>query len=104
MDVGRFFSSLFDLSFDRFVTTEIIRVLYVILVVAAGVVGLFLLISGLATMMYGPILVGLVQILILAPLAFILSVVYARVVLELIMVIFHISRDVSAIEAKLRED
>lgn len=98
----KFFSALFDFSFDTFVTTKIIRILYLILVAGAGLMALSIAAGGLAAR---NALVGIVTIVFFAPAAFLLAVIYARVLLELIMVIFKISRDVSAlVETSSREE
>ncbi len=81
-----FFQALFDLSFSEFITTRIIKVLYVLAVIGIGLFSLVLFLgfarSGVA---------GLIGGLIVAPLVFLLYVIFARVWLELVMVIFRIA-------------
>ena len=81
-----FFGALFDLSFSSFVTTKIIKVLYVLAIVIAGIIALAYTIAAFAA---DPVL-GLLTLVILAPLGFLLYVIYTRVFLELIIVIFRI--------------
>jgi hypothetical protein len=81
-----FFGALFDLSFSSFVTTKIIKVLYVLAIVIAGIIALAYTIAAFAA---DPVL-GLLTLVILAPLGFLLYVIYTRVILELIIVIFRI--------------
>ena len=84
MDKG-FFSSLFDFSFRSFITTRIIQTLYVL---AAFVFGLLSL-----GMFFGGVSQGggrAVLFLILAPLSFLLGMMYVRVLLEIAVVLFRI--------------
>ncbi len=86
MDRG-FFSSLFDLSFTSFVTTKIIKVIYVLTLIGIGlfalavVVGAFQESAGL----------GLFVLIIGAPIGALIYTIYARVFLEFIIQVFRIS-------------
>ncbi len=88
-----FLSSLFDFSFESLVTPRIIRVLYII---SVALIGLAILVGAIGALAYDG---GVsVVMLILAPVGFLIGVIYVRVMLELIMVIFSIAdgvRDVS---------
>lgn len=89
-------SDLLDWSFRRFVTPQLIKVLYVIGIALAALWSLGILFSFAAQgvlMFFAGIIV--------APLVFILGVLYARVVLELVMVIFRISETNGAILQKM---
>lgn len=79
-----FIGALFDLSFTSFITTKLIKILYIIFIIGAGLSALGMVGSGF---MIGTT-AGLVY-LILAPLAFLAFVVVARVYLELVIVIFR---------------
>jgi ABC-type multidrug transport system fused ATPase/permease subunit len=81
-----FFQSLFDFSFTVFITAKIIKVLYGLSVAGAALVGLFLIISGFNISASA----GVVMLLIGAPLFFLLSVIYTRVLLEIMIMIFRI--------------
>ncbi len=81
-----FFGALFDLSFSSFITTKIIKVLYVLAIIIAGLAALAYVIVAFAA---DPAL-GLLTLDILAPLGFLLYVIYTRVFLELLIVIFRI--------------
>ncbi|MGM0490553.1 MAG: DUF4282 domain-containing protein [Planctomycetota bacterium] len=83
----KFLESLFDLSFSQFITVNIIKVLYIIAIVLSAFVAMLILIVGLRT---GDITVGLAAI-ILTPIMFFLYVICARIVLELIIVVFRIA-------------
>jgi len=80
--------SLFDLSFTEFVTTRVIKVLYVLAIVMATIGAFGLLMSGIAKgggMAFFSIL--------LAPIAFFLYVLMARIWLEVIIVLFRIAEN-----------
>ncbi len=81
-----FFGALFDLSFSSFITTKIIKVLYVLAIIIAGLIALGYTIAAFAA---DPVL-GLLTLVILAPLGFLLYVIYTRVILELFIAIFRI--------------
>ena len=92
-----FFSSLFDLSFTSFVTTKIIKVIYVLtligiaLLALAFVVGAFQESTGL----------GLFVLLIGAPIGSLIYIIYSRVILEFIIQVFRIGellRDQTALQ------
>ena len=81
-----FFGALFDISFASFITTKIIKVLYVIAMVVAGLIALAYVIAAFTA----SVGLGLLTLVVFAPLAFLLYVIYTRVFLELVMVIFRI--------------
>jgi hypothetical protein len=81
-----FFGSLFDLTFSSLVTTKIIKVIYVLAIIIAGIIALAYTIAAFAA---DPVL-GLLTLVVLAPIGFLLYVIYTRVILELIIVIFRI--------------
>jgi hypothetical protein len=82
---GPFFQRLFDLSFSRFVTPSVIKLLFILAVAVVSLFALFMLILGFATITRGGILFVL-----LSPLYWLLGVIYARVFLELIIILFRI--------------
>lgn len=88
-----FLGSLFDFSFKHYVTGKIIRVLYIISMILVGIGTLIFLAGAVAENGTG----GIIVMLILAPIGFLLFLTYARVTLELIMVLFNISEGVSEI-------
>lgn len=81
-----FFSSLFDLSFSRLVTTRVIKVLYILLLIVIGLGLLGFIIAAIASGGAGAIIAALIA----GPLVALLYVVYARVFLEIILAIFRI--------------
>lgn len=80
-----FFRRLFDVSFSRFVTPSIIKLLFIVAIATASVFALFMLVAGFATIDEGGILLVL-----LAPLCWLLAIIYARVFLELVVILFRI--------------
>jgi hypothetical protein len=98
-EVKGFFGSLFDFSFRSFITGRLIRVLYVLAMIGLALWTLGWLASALVSQDGGLIVLGLVG----APLAFLFGLIYIRVLLELIIVIFRIGDDVRSIAASNRD-
>jgi ABC-type transport system involved in multi-copper enzyme maturation permease subunit len=96
-----FFGSLFDLSFTSFVTGRVVSFLYVVSLVL--VVINVLLTTGYLSILLGAylsgstdstavgIIVGALLFLIVTPILLLLSMVYVRVLLEIVVVLFRIS-------------
>ncbi len=82
---GGFFSRLFDMSFTRFVTPSLIKVLFILAIIVVSLVAVFMLIGGAASAGDGGIV-----LVILAPIYWLLGIIYARVLLELAIVFFRI--------------
>lgn len=87
-----FFNALYDFSFSEFVTTKIIKVLYAIGIFFAAIGALMFIIWGFRS----SVLFGLLTI-ILSPIVFVLYSILVRVYLEIVIVIFRIAENVSAI-------
>jgi hypothetical protein len=81
-----FFSKLFDVSISEFITPSIIRVLFILGIIGSSLFGLGLLVAGLNDSSGMGVLLGLV----LGPAVALLGVIYVRVFLELVMVLFRI--------------
>lgn len=75
-----------DLSFKRFVTPRLVRMLYVLSLLAAAFYAFSYMFSGFA----GGTFTGIFQ-MVTAPLAFLLYLIVARVTVELILAIFRIA-------------
>ena len=88
-----FFHAIFDLSFNDFVTTKIVKGIYILAMLVAALVGLGALIQGLL----GDGLMSKVGGLVLGPLFFLLIIVSTRIWLELVIVIFRIAEHASEI-------
>jgi len=81
-----FFGSLFDLSFSSLVTTKVIKVLYVLSMIIIGLSALVFIGAAFAE----SVAAGLFVLVIVAPLVALLYLIYARVILEVIIVLFRI--------------
>lgn len=79
---------LFDLSFTDFVTTRVIKLLFIIGIVFAAVGTLFLIIGG-----FGNSTGTGVACLVLSPLVFLVYVLLARIWCEMIIVVFRIAEN-----------
>ena len=90
---------LFDLSFSEFVTTRVIKVLFIIGVVFAALGTLAVIVGGFSAGMGR----GLV-ILILSPLLFLLYVLMARIWCEMVIVIFRIAENTSRMVGQKQVD
>jgi hypothetical protein len=93
-----FFASLFDFSFTALITSKIIKLLYALSVVGAGLSTLAFIVSGFSN----SVVLGMVMLLIGGPLYFFLVVIYARVFLEIIMVLFQMAEHTAEIAAQGR--
>jgi len=90
MQTNGFLGSLFDYSFSSFITSKIIKVLYVLTTIVVALWA-FLLILVAFNASSGA---GMLTLLVIGPLLFLIAMIYARVGLELLMVIFRIHEDV----------
>ena len=90
-DTKGFFGSLFDLSFTSLVTTRIIKVLYVLAIIVIGIYALIFIAGGFSNSTSAGVLV----LLILAPLFALVSLIYTRVLLEVIIALFRIMENTS---------
>lgn len=90
-----FFAGLFDFSFRNFITVKIIKVLYILAIVGICLVGLATLANGFRMMRYG-VGAGIVQVL-LAPVITLLGIIWSRVLLEIIVVLFSIANNTTRI-------
>jgi hypothetical protein len=91
-----FFGSLFDLSFTSLVTTRIIKVLYVLAIIVIGIYALIFIAGGFSNSTSA----GLVVLLILAPLFALVSLIYTRVLLEVIIALFRIMENTGELVAR----
>jgi Domain of unknown function (DUF4282) len=96
MPVQGFFASLFDYSFSSFITGRIIKVLYVLTTIIVGLWTLFFILVAFRESSA----FGILTLVVFGPLFFVFTMIYVRVVLELIMVIFRIHEDVDAINRR----
>jgi hypothetical protein len=85
--------ALFNLSFNQFVSPKIMKFLYGLSILSAGLIALFFVIMGFKVSMW----VGIFSLFIGAPLIFLLTVIYSRVLLEMILVIFRMADHIAEI-------
>jgi uncharacterized membrane protein len=95
-----FFHALFDLSFNRLVSPKIMKFLYGLSILSAALIALLFAIIGFKTSMW----FGIFALFIGAPLIFLLTVIYSRVLLEMILVIFRMADHLSQIESVHTEE
>ncbi len=78
---------LLDFSFRRFVTPKMMRLLYALIILLAGLTALFFILVGFKTSIW----FGIFALLVGAPLISLLMLVSSRVLLETILMIFRIA-------------
>jgi uncharacterized membrane protein len=83
-------SELFDLSFSRFITTRLIKLLYALLLAGAAIMSLVL---GFGMISAASGFFGKLFGLALIPLVFMLSAIVARAYCEIIIVLFRIAEN-----------
>ncbi len=86
------FGALFDFSFSSFITTKLIKILYILAIAAAAVAALGLIANG-----FTEGFVAGIGYTVVAVLMFLIYVITARVWLELVIVVFRISENVARI-------
>jgi hypothetical protein len=82
-----FLQAIYDFSLIQFFSPKIMKFLYGLSILSAGLIALLLVIVGFRVSM----ILGIFSLLIGAPLVFLLIVIYTRVILETILVIFRIA-------------
>ncbi|WP_017604584.1 DUF4282 domain-containing protein [Nocardiopsis alkaliphila] len=93
-----FFGALFDFSFREFVTSRVIKVLYVLWLIGIGLGVVSGLVSAIASMSLNFFVGFLMLLAVLVGGA--IAVLLSRVVLELLIVVFRISEDLGAIRQR----
>jgi uncharacterized membrane protein len=87
MESKGFFGSLFDLSFSALVTPRIIKVIYVLTLIAIALLAILFTISAFSTSSG----LGAITLLIIAPIFSLFYIVYARVFLEFFIAVFRMA-------------
>src|SRR5436305_1223191 len=80
------FGSLFDISFRSLITTKIIKIVYVLYMIVIGLVALGFIVSAF----HASAAAGLFVLVIGAPIAFLIYLIFGRVWLEVVIVLFRI--------------
>ena len=83
-----FLGSLFDLSFTEFITTRVIKALFILAIIVSAIAAVVIVVSGFVS----GALSGIV-LLVISPILFLVYVILARVWLELVIVIFRIAEN-----------
>jgi predicted lipid-binding transport protein (Tim44 family) len=97
-DLKGLIAGLTDFSFSEFITTRIVKILYILCVVLAGLTGLGIFVAALREGFIGA-LVGLL----LGGLAFLVYVLFARVSLEVLIVVFRIAENTRDLRMMMAE-
>ncbi len=99
-----FVGAMFDFSFNNYVTPKIVKVLYGIWLLMAGLVLIGGILSGFYQFIdkYGSAVAGLFQIVV-APFAAILIMILGRVYMEVLIVLFKIAENLGDINRKTKE-
>lgn len=88
MTQDSFFHALMDLSFSEFITTKLLKWLYIFGLLAAGLAGLAFLFASMSRGFQ-----GIVVALVLAPLGFLLVAIMLRIGVEMTIVMFRIAEN-----------
>lgn len=92
-----FFGALFDFSFSSYITLKFIKLIYVVATVLIGLMTAIFLIIALALGTAGTIVIGLI----VAPLFGLFYLIWTRIMLEVIAIIFAIGGDTANIRTLL---
>src|SRR3984885_3318872 len=92
-----FVGSLFDFSFNSFVTPKIIKVLYVLFTIWTALVSLLILIVSFRT---GGMVAGIFVLIVIVPIYVLLTLGVYRVILEAFMVVFRIYEETKKISER----
>jgi hypothetical protein len=92
-----FVGSLFDFSFNSFVTPKIVKVLYILFTIWTALVSLLILIVSFRT---GGTLAGIFVLIVIVPIYVLLTLGVYRVILEAFMVVFRIYEETKKISER----
>lgn len=93
LETKGFLKSLYDFKFESFVAMRLLRVLYIIITIVYSLAALIFFIASLASGKALSIVVAIIVI----PLGYLIYLAFARVTIEVMMVIFRIGADVRSI-------
>ena len=98
-----FIGALMDFSFTSFITTKLVKVLYIIAIIFAALGAVGMAISGLLQLTHSyTFITGLIS-LVLAPIMFLFSVIWSRVAMEIIIVIFRGAEHLAEIAKSIKK-
>jgi uncharacterized membrane protein len=89
MEDKGFIGALFDLSFSEFVTTRVIKVLYIIGIIVSAVFSIYFMFQGFSRGFFAG-----VGSIVLSPVVFFLMVVLLRIYMEIVIVLFRIAENI----------
>jgi uncharacterized membrane protein len=93
------FNAIFDFSFSKFVSIDLVRVLYAFTFIVAGLAAIGLILAGFAVnLSWG------IGSIILAPILYFLIIVIVRVFLEMLVVLFRIAENTREIADNTRQE
>jgi hypothetical protein len=103
LEARTFIRSLYDFSFSSFITLKVIRVLYILITVLYTLGAVIALLVALVGAIVDHSVIGFVTLvitIILVPIAYFIYLTVARVVMEILMVLFNIGKDVRSIRER----
>ena len=90
-----FFSGVFDFSFKEFITIRVIKVLFILAIIGSAIAALTMLVGGVVSLR---VATGRALLMIIgSPILFFVYVLLARIWLEIVVVIFRIAENTSAL-------
>ena len=92
---NEFLRHLFDFSFKKFITTKVVKFIFWVNIIIAGILAVLTIIGGFKE----SVILGIVA-LVLAPIFYIIYVAILRVTLELVVVVFRIGEHVEDISKR----
>lgn len=95
-----FFGALFDFSFSSYIALKFIKLIYVVATVLIGLMVVIFLIAALASGNAGTIIAGIIVI----PLIGLFYLIWTRIMLEIIAIIFAIGGDTAGIRALMETE
>ena len=98
MQSKSFFSVLFDLSFTDFITTRVVKLLFILLIIASAIGALSLVIQG----SQDGFAAGLASAL-GASVLFMFSVILSRIYLEFVIAVFRIAENTAIMAANNKD-
>jgi hypothetical protein len=96
LEAKGFIRSLYDFSFSSFVTLRVIRVLYVLITILYSLAALLVFIGALVR--HTP--ADIVLAFIIVPIGYLIYLTFARIAMEILMVLFNIGKDVRSIRER----
>jgi uncharacterized membrane protein len=97
-DTKGFFGSLFDLSFKSLIAMRIIKVLYVLAIILIGLYALLFIAGGFGRSTAA----GLVVLVVIVPIFSLVSLIYTRVLLEVLIAVFRIMENTGELASRAR--